>query len=160
MSERAAPVGPTSSYRSALWVIAGLVAGVLVGIVASRSGTAWLLAIVRGVEPLGTMFVNAIRMAVVPLVVASLLRGIVSIGDERSLTRLGIRSLVVFVSLALAAAVLATLLAAPVLASLDIDPAVAEDQQRKDGGKETGGADKGERGMEREAAEPFGRLAP
>jgi Na+/H+-dicarboxylate symporter len=65
-------------------------------------------------------------MAVVPLVVASLIGGIVSIGDERSLTRLGVRSLVVFVGLAFSAAILATIVAAPVLARLDVAPSVAE----------------------------------
>jgi Na+/H+-dicarboxylate symporter len=116
----------TSSYASALWVIGALVAGIGLGILASTSGSPFLASIVRFVEPVGTIFVNAIRMAVVPLVVASLIGGIVSIGDERSLTRLGVRSLVVFVALAFSAAVFATLVAAPVLARFEIDPSVAE----------------------------------
>ncbi len=119
-------VAARSSYASALWVIGGLIAGLLLGVLASTSGAPWLLALVRLVEPLGAIFVNAIRMAVVPLVVASLIGGIVTIADGRSLTRLGIRSLIVFAALAISAAVLATVVAAPVLARLDIDPAVAE----------------------------------
>jgi Na+/H+-dicarboxylate symporter len=115
-----------ASYASAVWVIAGLVAGIALGILASTSGSPSLAAFVRGVEPVGAIFVNAIRMAVVPLVVASLIVGLVSIGDERSLTRLGVRSLVVFAGLAIAAAVLATAIAAPLLWQLDIDPSVAE----------------------------------
>ncbi len=71
------------------------------------------------------MFVNAVRMAVVPLVVASLIGGIVATADDRSLTRLGVRSLIVFAALAISAAVLATLIAAPVLARIDIDPTAA-----------------------------------
>ena len=106
--------------------MAGLAAGVFLGILASVSGSSWLLALVRFVEPVGTIFVNAIRMAVVPLVVASLIGGIVSTTDERSLTRLGVRSLMVFAALAISAAVFATVIAAPVLARLDIDPSVAE----------------------------------
>jgi Na+/H+-dicarboxylate symporter len=109
-----------------LWVIAGLVAGVALGILASTSASPALAAFVQVIEPVGTIFVNAIRMAVVPLVVASLIVGIVSIGDERSLTRLGVRSLVVFFALAISAAVFATVVAAPVLSQLDIDPSVAE----------------------------------
>lgn len=115
-----------STYASPFWTIVGLVAGIGVGIVASTSGSPQLLAIVRLVEPVGIIFVNAIRMAVIPLVVASLIAGIVSIGDERSLTRLGVRSLVVFLGLALSAAVCATIVAAPVLARLDIDASTAE----------------------------------
>ena len=115
-----------SSYASALWVLAGLSAGILLGILASVSASPWLLALVRSVEPIGAIFVNAIRMAVVPLVVASLIVGVVSITDQRSLTRLGLRSLMVFAALAISAAVIATVAAAPILAQLDIDPSVAE----------------------------------
>jgi proton glutamate symport protein len=115
-----------STYASPFWSIGGLVAGIGLGILASTSESPLLLAMVRFVEPVGTIFVNAIRMAVIPLVVASLIAGIVSIGDERSLTRLGVRSLVVFLGLALSVAVCATIVAAPVLARLDIDASMAE----------------------------------
>jgi Na+/H+-dicarboxylate symporter len=115
-----------SSYASALWVLAGLSAGILFGILASVSASPGLLLLVRTVEPIGVIFVNAIRMAVVPLVVGSLIVGIVSITDQRSLTRLGLRSLVVFAALAISAAVVATVVAAPILAQLDIDPSVGE----------------------------------
>jgi Na+/H+-dicarboxylate symporter len=110
----------------ALWVVAGLCAGVFLGILAAVTASPWLLALVRLVEPVGTLFVNAIRMAVVPLVVASLIGGIVSITDGRALTRLGLRSLVVFAALAISSAVFAALIAVPVLATLDIDPAVTD----------------------------------
>ena len=115
-----------SSYASALRVLAGLSAGILFGILASVSASPWLLGLVRSVEPIGAIFVNAIRMAVVPLVVGSLIVGVVSITDQRSLTRLGLRSLMVFAALAISAAVIATVAAAPILAQLDIDPSVAE----------------------------------
>jgi proton glutamate symport protein len=119
-------IAARSSYASALWVMAGLCAGVFLGIFASVAESSWLLTLVRFLEPVGVIFVNAIRMAVVPLVVASLIGGIVSITDERSLTRLGIRSLMVFAGLAISAATLATIIAAPILARIDIDPSVAE----------------------------------
>ena len=115
-----------STYASALWVLAGLSAGILLGILASVSASPWLLTLVHSVEPIGAIFVNAIRMAVVPLVVASLIVGVVSITDQRSLTRLGLRSLMVFAALAISAAVIATVAAAPILAQLDIDPSVTE----------------------------------
>jgi len=52
-----------SSYASALWVVAGLCGGVILGILASVSASPWLLALVRFVEPVGTIFVNAILSA-------------------------------------------------------------------------------------------------
>ena len=126
MSDQSDAARPRSSYASALWVLAGLSAGILLGILASVSASPWLLLLVRSVEPIGVIFVNAIRMAVVPLVVGSLIVGIVSITDQRSLTRLGLRSLVVFAALAISAAVVATVVAAPILAQLDIDPSVGD----------------------------------
>ena len=133
-------ISARSSFASAAWVIAGLLAGVVLGILASVSGAPWLLALVGFLEPVGAVFVNAIRMAVVPLVVASLIGGIVSITDERSLTRLGIRSLIVFVVVAISAAVLAALIAVPVLARLDIDPSVAESLRASTTARSTGQA--------------------
>jgi len=117
---RRAPLG------SALRVLVGLALGLTLGLAASRSGSPFLLAVARGVEPLGTVFVNAIRMTVVPLVVALLLTGIVSIGETGLLTRLGLRSLVLGVGLTAAVAVFAMLIAVPWLARIRIDPAVAE----------------------------------
>ncbi len=115
-----------SSYTSALLVVTGLIGGVAFGIAASMSGAPWLLALVGIVEPVGVIFINAIRMAVVPLVVASLIGGIASITDGRALTRLGVRSLVVFGALAVSAAIFATVVAGPLLARVQIDRSVTE----------------------------------
>ena len=52
-----------SSYASALAVMAGLAAGILLGILASVTASPWLLAVVRFLEPVGAIFVNAIRRA-------------------------------------------------------------------------------------------------
>ena len=111
-----------SSWGSPLVVLGGLIAGIVLGTVASRSGSPLLLSIISGLEPVGTLFMNGIRMAVVPLVVASLITGIASMTDVRSLTRLGLRSFVLFVALTLTAAIATTVLAVPLLAQLDIGP--------------------------------------
>lgn len=115
-----------AAYAPALRVLAGLVLGLLLGLAAARSGSPALLAATRGVEPLGTVFVNAIRMTVVPLVVAMLISGIVSVGGAGLLTRLGVRSLVLGVGLTAAVASFTVLIAAPLFARMAIDPAAAE----------------------------------
>lgn len=117
---------PRAPYGSALRVLAGLALGLALGLAASRSGSPGLLALARGVEPLGTLFVNAIRMTVVPLVVAVLISGIVSISDAGLLTRLGLRSLVLGVGLTTTVAVFTMLIAAPLFARMQVDPAAAE----------------------------------
>lgn len=117
---------PRAPYASALRVLAGLALGVALGLAASRSGSPVLLAVARAVEPAGTLFVNAIRMTVVPLVVAMLISGIVSISDAGLLSRLGLRSLVLGVGLTTTVAVFTVLIAAPLFARMQIDPAAAE----------------------------------
>jgi proton glutamate symport protein len=114
-----------TTVRPALWTLAGLAAGLLLGILASRTASPSLLAIVRGLEPIGTIFVNAIRMTVVPLVVALLISGLVSVTDTGLLGRLGLRALLLGLSLAFVVALFTMVLAAPVLARLHIDPAAA-----------------------------------
>lgn len=119
-----------ASYRSAVWVLLGLGAGVLLGVLASSSGSAALLALVRGLEPVGIIFVNAIRMTVVPLVVALLISGIVSVTDARLLSRLGLKSLLLGLGLAFTVALFTMVIAVPVLARLPIAPAAAASLRR------------------------------
>ena len=57
----------------------GLAAGLIVGIAIVASGSASARAAAVALEPIGTMWVNAIRMTIVPLVVSLL---IASLGAE------------------------------------------------------------------------------
>jgi Na+/H+-dicarboxylate symporter len=106
-------------------VLLGLVAGLATGIAVSLSSSPILQRIPDIVEPVGTLFINAIRMTVIPLVVASLVVGVAGTGDARTVGRLGIRSLLLFVIAVGAAAIFAAAVSFPLLARLDIDPAVA-----------------------------------
>jgi Na+/H+-dicarboxylate symporter len=106
-------------------VLLGLVAGLAVGIGVSVSSSPWLLRVPAIVEPVGILFINAIRMTVIPLVMASLVVGVAATGDARTVGRLGVRSLALFVIAVGAAAVFAAACSFPLLARLQIDPAVA-----------------------------------
>ena len=78
------------------------------------------------IEPLGTLWVNAIRMTVVPLVVAVLITGVVTGLGSRSLGRLGGRALVTFAVLLIAGGLIALAIAPPLLARLPLTPDVAD----------------------------------
>ena len=71
----------------------GFVAGALVGALARANGLDWLQAAVVSLEPLGTVFIRAITMVVVPLVVASVFVGVASLGNVRALGRVGGKTL-------------------------------------------------------------------
>ena len=72
-----------------LAIAAGLVLGLIVGLVASATGNAWFLALAEGVAPLGTLFTNAIRMVVIPLIGTVIFTSIARLGDPRKLGRIG-----------------------------------------------------------------------
>ena len=106
-------------------VLIGLVAGLALGVLVSASGSPALLRAAEAVEPLGTLFINAIRMTVIPLVVGSLIVGVASAPDARAIGRVGGRAVLLFVLVLLAAAAFTALVAPPLLARLPIDPDAA-----------------------------------
>ena len=79
-----------------VWVAIGLVAGLLVGLVAALSGAEWLIAIAVGVEPIGIAFVNLLKMVVIPLIVVIIFVGVGTLGDLRRLGQLGALTLLFF----------------------------------------------------------------
>ena len=107
------------TVRVLIGLVVGLAAGIVISLVPS------LMGVVPFIEPIGTLFINAIRMTVVPLVFACLLVGVADAADARVIGRLGRRSLVVFAVTAFAAAVFAVLVAHPLLGFLSIDPAAS-----------------------------------
>ena len=72
-----------------LAIAVGLALGLIVGLLASATGNEWLLAIASGSAPFGTIFMNAIRMVVIPLVVLVIFTSIARLGDPRKLGRIG-----------------------------------------------------------------------
>ena len=72
-----------------LAIAAGLVLGLAVGLGASATGNAWLLALAEGSAPFGAIFMNAIRMVIIPLIVTIIFTSIARLGDPRKLGRIG-----------------------------------------------------------------------
>jgi Na+/H+-dicarboxylate symporter len=67
----------------------GLAAGLLFGLLAALSGLPALIAVAESIEPIGTAFVNLLKMVVVPLVAAVIYVGVARLGDLRQLGKLG-----------------------------------------------------------------------
>ncbi len=67
----------------------GLALGLGTGLLAAATGSEVLAAIAAGSAPLGTAFMNAIRMVVIPLVMAVIFNGVAGLGDPRKLGKLG-----------------------------------------------------------------------
>jgi Na+/H+-dicarboxylate symporter len=67
----------------------GLVVGLLLGLAAAITQSPLLLGFAQGVEPIGTAFVDLLKMVVIPLVAAVIFVGVASLGDLRRLGRMG-----------------------------------------------------------------------
>ncbi len=78
------------------WVAIGLAGGLLLGLVAALTGSEFLLAFAIGIEPIGTAFVNLLKMVVIPLIVVIIFVGVGTLGDLRKLGQLGLLTLLFF----------------------------------------------------------------
>ncbi|MBC7898342.1 MAG: dicarboxylate/amino acid:cation symporter [Cytophagaceae bacterium] len=106
-----------------LALCAGLVAGLLIQPLAAGAPFAQVLV---ASEAVGTLWVNAIRMTVVPLVVSLLVTGVSTAADARIVRSVGVRALVTFIGL-LTLSLIVGLLYVPLLFTwLEIDPATSE----------------------------------
>jgi len=98
-------------------VVTALGVALAAGIAIAASGNAQALHWADYLVPLGTMWVNAIRMTVIPLVVSLLIVAIVSTSDLQTIGKLGGRSVLVFLLMLIGAAIIAVPLA-PAIFSL------------------------------------------
>ncbi|UCG62723.1 MAG: dicarboxylate/amino acid:cation symporter [Candidatus Zixiibacteriota bacterium] len=69
--------------RIANIILIGMIAGAILGVL----GGLWLSDFMLSIKFLGTIFLNALKMVVVPLVVASIIIGVTSLGDVSKLGR-------------------------------------------------------------------------
>jgi len=70
-----------------LWakILIGLVAGMIVGIILGPRA--------EYLKPIGTLFINAIKMLIVPLIFSSLVVGVTSMKDPKKMGRVGLKTL-------------------------------------------------------------------
>lgn len=84
-------------YMKLHWrIIGGLLAGMLFGIIAAIAG--WAQFTADWITPFGTIFISSLKLIGVPLVLGSLVTGVVSMSDIKSLSRIGARSIAIFVT--------------------------------------------------------------
>ena len=89
------------------WVLVGLGAGLAGGLLIGASHNATLIGAADAIALLGTLWVNAIRMTVIPLVVSLLITGVASASDVSTIGRIGSRTIAVFIAMLAGATMLA-----------------------------------------------------
>lgn len=98
-------------------VLVALGAAVGIGAAIAASGNAQLLHVADAVSPLGALWVTAIRMTVIPLMVALIITGVASAANVTQIGRLGAGTLLVFLGLLVGAAAVVVFVA-PLLFSV------------------------------------------
>jgi len=110
---------------AALRTLLSLVAGLAIGVVISATSSSGLHAFATAIEPIGTVWVNAIRMTVIPLVVSLLIATIAEEKDVRAVGRLGGRAVALYAVILTTVALLTFLAAPPLFSVMTIDASSA-----------------------------------
>ncbi len=74
-------------------IFISLVLSVIVGLIAGEAGLPFIK---WWIAPIGTMFINLIKMMIVPVVFFSLVVGITSLGDTKKLGRIGFKTVAIY----------------------------------------------------------------
>ena len=87
-------------FKIALWqrVLGALVIGVIFGGILSRimggeAAADWLETFIK---PVGDLFINLIRMLIVPLILTTLVSGVVALGDPKKLGSIGLKTMALY----------------------------------------------------------------
>jgi Na+/H+-dicarboxylate symporter len=76
-------------------ILLGMVAGILFGLAAVSLG--WTTFVVNWIQPFGTIFINLLKLIAIPLIVASLIKGISDLKDISKLSAMGGRTLGIYI---------------------------------------------------------------
>ena len=76
-------------------ILIGMVLGILFGFLALQLG--WQNFIADWIKPLGTIFVKLLKLIAVPLIVASLIKGISDLKDISKFKNIGIRTMLIYI---------------------------------------------------------------
>lgn len=106
-------------------VLVALILGLVAGLLILAHPSPMFLKLVSIIEPIGTLWVNAIRMTVIPLVVSLLITGVASSSSMRMIRGIGLRALTAFAGLLILAAVAALLMVPPLFHWLHLDSSTA-----------------------------------
>lgn len=113
-------------YKQLHWqIIIGLVLGLVFGIIASASG--WAEFTTDWIKPFGTIFVNLLKVIAVPLILASLITGVASLSDLKKLSRIGGKTIGVYMGTTLVALIIGLVLVNVMKPGERIPPAMQQE---------------------------------
>ena len=108
----------SSSARILLGLTLGLISGIGFSLFDASSASK----LPSVIEPIGALWVNAIRMTVIPLLMALMITAIAGQGNTGIVAQLGGKTMALFISMIVASSLFSFLVAPPLIAVLNIDP--------------------------------------
>ena len=116
-------------------ILASLALAIVVGSLINQSSPSWAGQANEGIGFFGKLFLNALKMVVVPLVASSIVLGVINIGADKDFGRLGMKTLV-FYFLSSFLAILVGLLIVNAIKPGEVDPTIREKMLAQAGGAE------------------------
>lgn len=116
----------------------GMSAGILVGVFATMIDSDALPAnrwVIDWIKPFGSMFVNVLKMIAIPLIVASLIKGVSDLEDLSKLSKMGLRTLGLYLTTTVIAVSLGLLIVNVAQPGLSVPKQTRENLVEKFGGK-------------------------
>lgn len=110
-------------------ILLGMVVGALFGILMNKLDLAFF--VIDYVKPVGTIFIRLITMIAVPLVFASLIVGASSLKDTRKLSRIGGKTIAIFILTTAISITIGLVIANIVKPGEGLDPAVTDQLKSK-----------------------------
>ncbi|MEM9835797.1 MAG: dicarboxylate/amino acid:cation symporter [Bacteroidota bacterium] len=89
-------------------ILLGMAGGVAFGVLAANMG--WNEFVKDWIKPFGTIFINSLKLIAIPLIVASLIKGISDLKDISKLSKMGGRTIGIYLGTTLAAVLVGLLL--------------------------------------------------
>lgn len=103
-------------------ILASLMLGLILGTGLNVANPELADALAKWIKPLGSLWINAIRMTVIPLLMALLLTAIANHGGGSAMAKLGLKTIALFTGLITASSLYTFLFAPPLIARLNINP--------------------------------------
>jgi len=91
-------------------ILIGMALGVLVGIIAVSSGDFAMKLVKNWIEPWGTIFIRLLKLIAIPLIIAALIKGVSDLRDISKFSRMGLRTIAIYVATTVVAVTLGLLI--------------------------------------------------
>ena len=98
-------------YNLAKWIFIAMVAGIVAGIAANAMGPSAVAIITTYIKPFGTIFINLLKFVVVPVVLLSIICGMISLEDVKKVGSIGGKTVIYYMATTAVAIVIGLVMA-------------------------------------------------